>query len=208
MDTETLFYALLLTAIPLSSKLICSMISGKIFKFSLNEIGLLFGLSSAHAAVVIAIAMIGYHEGLIGTSIFNATVILVLISCITSSMVTEFFGKRVVLADAHLDVGKKDEIDRVIVPYANPNTVEQLLNIAVNITFPSQQALIYPLSVMQDDNEQYRKAININRAKIKEVANNYSKEVNFNPISRIDINPVSGINRAIKEIDASTLIIG
>ena len=157
--TETLLLALLLTIIPLSSKFICSFLAGTIFRFSKNEIGLLFGLSSAHAAVVIAISLIGFQMELVSTPLFNATVILVLISCITSSVVTDFFGKRVVIADSELTEENQETADRVVVPYANPKTVQHLLDIAVNITYPNQKSLIYPLTVVQEDDETYRKTI-------------------------------------------------
>lgn len=205
---ETLLLAAILTATALTGKLSVSFIAGKIFKFSNNEIGLLFGLSSAHAAVVIATALIGYNIGLISTYTLNATVILVLLSCISSSLVTEYFGKKVVIAEKNPNITTQDGNERIIVPYANPNTIDKLLGIATNIAYPDNNSIIYPLTVVQENDQQYKETISINRSKIMEMSNTYSKDITIRPISRIDINPISGINRVVKELIATILIIG
>jgi Kef-type K+ transport system membrane component KefB len=207
-DPETLTIAGMLTIIALSAKLFSSYTAGKIFKFSHNEIGVLFGLTSAHAAVVIATALIGFNLGLISTHILNATVLLILISCISSTFVTEHYGKKLVLDDPQVGIDD-DNSERVIVPYANPNTIDGLLNIAISMTYPNPNNIIYPLTIVMENDEQYKQTIAINKKKITEITNDkYSKDIIFNPISRIDINPTAGINRALKELTATMLILG
>ncbi len=207
-DSNTLLIAAILVVIALPTKLFPAFISGKIFNFSYNEIGVLFGLTSAHAAVVIATALIGYNIGIISIHILNATVLLILISCIFSSIVTERYGKKLVLESPLIDIDE-DANERVIVPYANPETINKLLAIAVNFTYPNPNTIIYPLTIVQENNEQYRETILINKKKITEFTNSkYSKDIRFNPVSRIDINPVMGINRALKELSSTMLIIG
>ena len=207
-DIHTLTIGLTLVAISLSVNFSTSFMTGKIFKFSNNEIGVVFGLISAHAAVVIATALIGFNIGLISVHILNATVLLILVSCISSTFVTEHFGKKLVLENPRIEIDEYNN-ERVIVPYANPNTIDELLAIAVNMTYPNPNNIIYPLTIVQENNKQYRETILINRKKITEFTNSkYSKDIRFNPVSRIDINPIMGINRALKELTASMLIVG
>ncbi|MCL2039017.1 MAG: cation:proton antiporter [Bacteroidetes bacterium] len=207
-DSDTLLIAAILVIIAIPTKLFPAFISGKIFKFSSSEIGVLFGLTSAHAAVVIATALIGYNIGIISLHILNATVLLILISCIVSSIVTEHFGRKLVLESPPIEIDE-DANERVVVPYANPETVDKLLSIAVNFTYPNPNNVIHPLTIVQANNEQYKETILINRKKITEFTKSkYSKDIRFNPVSRIDVNTVMGINRALKELTSTMLIIG
>ena len=207
-DPETLIIAGMLTTLALSTKLFSSYTAGRIFKISGNEIGVLFGLTSAHAAVVIATALIGFNLGIISVHILNATVLLILISCVSSTFVTEHFGKKLVLENPQTGIDE-DNAERVIVPYANPNTVDELFNIAVNMTYPNPNNSIYPLTVVMENDDQYKHTIAINSKKITEITSKkYSKDISFNPISRIDIRPTAGINRALKELTATMLILG
>jgi Kef-type K+ transport system membrane component KefB len=207
-DTETLIIAGMLTVIALTAKLFASFVAGKIFRFSYNEIGLLFGLTSSHAAVVIATALIGYNIGIISVHILNATVFLILISCVSSTFVTENFGRKVVLDEPQIEFDE-DNNERIIVPYSNPNTIDGLLAIAVNMSYPNPNNIIYPLTIVMENNKQYKETIAINKKKITEITQNkYSKEISFSPVSRIDINPTTGIDRALKELMGTMLIIG
>ena len=209
-SSETIFISTVITISAVVSKYLAAFFAGKIFKFSSAEIGLLFGLSVSHAAVVIATALIGYDIGIITISFLNATVVLILISCIVSSYVTEHYGKQVVIADQSLAIDDEyDTSDKVIVPYANPNTVEKLLDIAVATLHSNPKNIIYPLTVVMENDSQYRNTIHINKNRIAEIAQKlYSKDINFNPVSRIDMNPVIGINRAVNELMATILIVG
>ena len=207
-DSETLLIAAILIIIAIPTKLFPAFISGKIFKFSNSEIGVLFGLTSARAAVVIATALLGYNIGIISLHILNAAVLLILVSCTVSSIVTEYFGKKLVLENPIIAIDE-DKTERVVVPYSNPNTIEELLSMAVHLTYPNPNNVIYPLTIIQENNEQYKETILINKKKITEFTNSkYSKDIRFNPVSRIDINPVMGINRALKELTSTMLIIG
>ena len=209
-SSETILLSLAITVPAIIAKWLAAWVSGRIFKFNSDEIGLLFGLSVSHAAVVIATALIGYNIGIISIAFLNATVILILLSCIVSSYATESYGKRIVISDKSLAIADDYETsDRVIVPYANPNTVDTLLDIAVATVYPNPNSIIYPLTVVQENDKQYRNTISINKKRIAEIAQKlYSQDVNFNPISRIDMNPVIGINRAVKEMTATVLVVG
>jgi Kef-type K+ transport system membrane component KefB len=94
-NTNTLILAGILSMASISSKLFVSWLTGTIFKFAKDETGLLFGLTSSQAAVVVAIALIGYNTGLIPISLLNAAVILILASCIISPIVTMHYSRRI-----------------------------------------------------------------------------------------------------------------
>jgi hypothetical protein len=207
-NPRTLIFSGIITISALSAKLFAAFISGKIFHYTNDEICLLFVLYASHAAVVIATALIGYNLGLINISVLNATVVLILISCIVSSYVTEFFGKKVVVASNNLISDDTNEFERIVVPYSNPNNIGKLLDIAV-VASQNIQNTIFPLSIISDDDENYRNIVNSNKKIIKEhIDNHYSHSINFDHISCIDINPITGINRAVKELMGTMAVIG
>ena len=208
-SSETIIISIILTIASVIAKLVSAYISGKILHFTKDEIGLLFGLSASQAAVVIATALIGYNMGIIHIDLLNAAVVLILVSCITSSYVSEYYGKKIVITEQALKEEQEEHYDKVIVPYANPNTVDKLLDIAVATVYPNPLSIIYPLTVVIESDEQYKQTITLNKNKINEIAQKlYSKEINFTPISRIDVNYVAGIDRAAKELLASMIVIG
>lgn len=210
-SSETILISMILTLSAIISKYFAAWIAGKSFKFTSDEIGLLFGLSTSHAAIVIAIALIGYNLDLISISLLNATVILILFSCVVSSYLVEHYGKKIVLTEKSLGIHYSDDdnYERIIVSYSNPETVDKLLDVAVAIVYPYNQSVIHPLTIVMENDSDYKDTIVVNKKKIEEIATRfYSKDINFRPISRIDLNFASGINRATKELMATILIIG
>ncbi len=205
---KTIEVTVILTVTALVAKFIPAVITGKIFNFTKNEIILLFGLSSSHAAAVIAILIVGYDIGIVDNSTLNATVLLVLLTCIVSSLVTERTGKKIVLT-ANMKIGEQDDgTEHIVVPYANPNNINKLLDLAV-AGIEDRQSIIFPLTIVMENDKQYQKTININKKIIQDITNKlYSKEIIITPISRIDTNPIPGILRTIKELTATTLVIG
>ena len=208
-SSETLIISIVLTLSAIISKYFAAWIAGKSFKFSKNETGLLFGLSVSHAVIVIATALIGYNLGIISISFLNASVILILFSCLVSSYLVEHHGKNIVITEKSFIIHSEDMYERVLVPYANPEMIERLLDIAVAIIYPNHQSVIHPLTIVMENDSTYKNTISINQKKIEKMAAQfYSKDINFRPVSRIDVNFISGINRAVKELMASILIIG
>ncbi len=56
---------------------------------------LLFGLTSSHAAAILAVIMVGYRIGIIDDNVMNGTIILILVTCFVSSLVTEAAGRKI-----------------------------------------------------------------------------------------------------------------
>jgi Kef-type K+ transport system membrane component KefB len=96
VDLSVLFrgyYALMiagaLTLVALMGKWLSALITQKIYKYSNAQRGLIFGLSSSHAAATMAIILVGYKANIIDDNILNGTIILILVTCIVASFATE-----------------------------------------------------------------------------------------------------------------------
>ncbi|CAN5133099.1 hypothetical protein BH09BAC6_BH09BAC6_17650 [soil metagenome] len=89
--------AVSLTIAALAGKWLAAFFTQKIFSYSNLQRKLIFGLSSSHAAATLAIILIGYKNKIIDENILNGTVILILVTCMVASFVTERASKTIAL---------------------------------------------------------------------------------------------------------------
>lgn len=78
-----------LTSVALLGKWLSALITQIIFKYTNSQRGLIFGLSSSHAAATMAIILVGYKAKIIDDKILNGTIVLILVTCIVASFATE-----------------------------------------------------------------------------------------------------------------------
>ena len=205
---NSLLILLLLIFLGLSSKFLAAFLTRKIFSYSRREQNLIFGLSVSRAASTIAIIIIGYNFKLVDEIILNNTVILILVTSLVSSMYTQRAGQKI--ADKYLedDMDDGDEPERILVPVSNPATIQKLLEFSIIIKDPGSKEPIYPITVVQDGKESAEK--NSLNKKMMNKALQHSSATNqlFEPITRIDLNIVDGMLRAIKELMITKVIIG
>ena len=86
---RTLVVAILLTAAALLGKWLAAWATQKSLGFTATQRTLIYGLSSSHAAATLAVIIVGYRAGIIDEYILNGTIILILLTCIVSSIYTQ-----------------------------------------------------------------------------------------------------------------------
>ncbi|HSH19095.1 MAG TPA: cation:proton antiporter, partial [Draconibacterium sp.] len=159
---------LVLIAVAVLSKYLSAFISKVVFRLSASEGNLIFGLSVSRAASAIAIILIGYNMGIVNESILNSTVILILITCIASSYITQNAGKKILLNEDETSTKSIGVKHKFLVPLANPANMEHLLEFAVLIKDQNDSVPIYPLTVFTN-HDQVRDQIDENKAAIQKV---------------------------------------
>ncbi len=205
---RVIYMALLLTAVALLTKWVAAIISRRIFHYTSDEGMLIFGLSSSHAAATIAIAMIGYQVNLLGEDAINAIVFLVLVTCVVSTLVTDRVARKMVAEVALLSPTDSLTPQQILVPFANPASLLNLIEFARLIKTPGQQTPLYPLSIILDEQD-VREKINYSRQIMEPVIQQAAeKQIDISPIHRVDVSAVSGILRTAKELPATEIVIG
>ncbi len=206
---EAVIVAVVLTSVALLTKWLAAFLTQKVFKYSIVERNLIFGLSASHAAATLAIIIIGFNLGIINEAVLNATIVLILITCLVSSFITENAGRKqaIIESDKKKDISQIPE--RILVPVANPDNVEKLIEFALYIKDTNSEEMIYPLSIVMD-NEKTNETIIDNKIKIERVVRRVSPQSmgKIWIINRIDINTTSGILRAMKEMLITDVILG
>jgi|TARA_R110000737_G_scaffold345455_1_gene373963 Kef-type K+ transport system membrane component KefB len=209
---NALIVAVTLTAVAIGSKWIAAYLTRKIYHFTKAEGSIIFGLSGAHAAATLAVILVGYNAGILNEYVLNGTIILILITCVVASFVSEKAAKKI-LIEQETDSGtslsaNEAHIDEIIViPSIEISSLDKLLNFSIFIKSPHSEQAISILTVVPDDL--------ISESKIKkmrsDLENNLSEavasEVNINFITAIDHNVASGIVRKSREVLADAIVL-
>ncbi len=205
---EALIIAGSLTAMALVSKWLAAFFTQLSFGYTATQRNVIFGLSSAHAAATIAVVLIGYNMGIISVNVLNGTIVLILITCMVGSFVTESAGRKLAVVEAE----KKPEMaggpERILVPIANPEKMELLIDFALMVKEPGNNVPVHPLVVVQDDEEAREKIFISNKMMEKVVIHAAASESNVQVVTRVDLNVTDGISRAVKELLISDVILG
>ena len=205
---ETALLALLFVGVGLSVKYGIALFIQNIFGYTKADRHVIFGLSASQAAATIAIALIGYEMGLVSTIILNSTILVVLITCTVSSFVTERAGRVIAIEENDPATELEQGPDRIIVPVANPTSFEKLFDIALLTRQPDSDTIIYPLFIVNDDEDAHLTVIN-NKKVIEQLHQHAAAtETRLTPVTRVDINIPTGISRTVKELTANKIVMG
>jgi len=209
--TNALIIAGTLTAVAIFGKWVAAFFTQLVFKFSSAQRGLIFGLSSAHAAATLAIILVGYEAGILDDNILNGTIILILVTCLVASFATERAAKKIILEgdETFENSGPNpEEKETILLPIANFQNIERLLEFSILIKNKKLNQPISLLSVVSN-NEEAELNVQKARKKLEELVKQASgSETQVKVITTIDHNPASGINRISKEIMADIVILG
>jgi len=195
--------ATILIAVALTTKWLAAFIAQKLFHYKRVYRKLIYGLSSSHAAATIAVILIGYQLGIIDTHVLNAIIILILVTCIVSSFVTENASRQLVVMEKPQEQITAIQ-ERILVPVSNPETIDILLEFANYLKTHHNQDPIYTLMVVKDENEVAASKKLMNRAIVVGSEADYKVET----ATRVDVNITSGIIRASKELLISDIVMG
>lgn len=177
---------------------------------------MMFGLTSAHAAGAIAMVMVGMKieiapgKYLVDDTMLNGVVMMILFTCIISTMVTENAAQRIILRDkefAHEEEPENDD-EKILVPVKYPEYANRLINLAILMRNPKLNRGLVGLNVVYDDAKMRQ-----NQAlgqKILQQVQQYAagSDVKMQTQVRIAANIANGIKHAFKEFQASEILIG
>ena len=215
---QALKVAIVMTAVATFSKWLAAFFTQKIYKMGSNERNMIFGLSNAQAAATLAAVLVGNKiimengEKLLNDDVLNGTVVMILFTCIISSLATERSARKFALDEklqfAEKEEDKSAEMEQILIPVANPETTENLVNLALMLKESKQGNALVALNVITgSSNIKDRKQIgqkNLEKAAMIAAA----ADVKANTVTRYDINVASGITHTIHEYGATNIVLG
>lgn len=196
-------------------KALAAYLSCRVYRMPWLQGHLIGGLTSAHAAGAIAMVMVGMQlkdgDGapIVNEDILNAVVVMILLSCIVSSVVTEWAARRTILHEKELPEDHfSTDNEKILIPVKYPDYAGHLVNLAIMMSNPKQCKGLVGLNVVYDD-ENVRKNQEEGRKLLELIAQQAaSSDVRMDTQVRIAANIANGINHAFKEFHASEVIIG
>lgn len=207
--------AAVMVAVGLGSKWIAAWVTQKCYRMSSSERNLMFGLSGARAAATLAVVLVGYDiilpdgSRLLGEDVLNGAMVLILVTCVVSSMVTEHTARHLVL-NQHSDdwslPAPSETLDRILIALNYSESTPHLVHLALTLQTPHSPNPVLAINVVLEDAPSARQKglEELERAqKIAAAAN-----VRLQTHSRWSVNVVSGISHTVKESAISDLIIG
>lgn len=216
-EGEALKVAVVMTVVATLSKWLAAWITQKIYGMKKVERSLMFGLSNAQAAATLAAVLIGHGiimqngERLLNDDVLNGTVVMILFTCIISSVATERAARRMVTQENLVEDnegGKGKEQERILIPVANPETIEGLVGMALMMRHPKQKDPLVALSVINDNNASETKELigkrNLERTAMLAAA----ADASVKTVLRYDLNIAQGIIHTQKEYGVTDIVIG
>lgn len=206
--------AVVMIIVALLGKWIASWLTQKIYKMRALERELMFGLSNAQAAATLAAVLVGYNiilpdgERLLNEDVLNGTILLILVTCVVSSFITEHAAKRIAMDDAEVSDEKVQEKERFLIPVANPETLESLMSLAMVVRDEKQPDNLVALNVINDNNGSVKQEMRGKRSLERAAQITAATNVKLKTVSRFDLNITTGILHTAKEYEVTNIIIG
>lgn len=214
-EGEALKVAVVMTVVATTSKWIAAWLTQKIYGMKREERSMMFGLSNAQAAATLAAVLIGHEiimengERLLNDDVLNGTVVMILFTCIISSFATERAARRIaVKEELMLQQDKSKEKEQLLIPVANPETIDELVNLALVIRDPKQKEGLVALNVINDNNNSETKELQGRRNLERTAMVAAAADMPVRMVSRYDLNIASGIIHTMKEYNVTDVIIG
>ncbi len=103
--------------------------------------------------MILAGVIVENGECLLNDDVFNGTVVTILFTCIISSIATECAARKPATMEHREGITEKKDRqnERIMIPVANPENIEGLVDMALMIKSPKQREEIFALSVVDDN---------------------------------------------------------
>ena len=187
------------------------------FRLPLSSGHMMFGLTSAHAAGSIAMVMVGMHllvapgTYLVNDDMLNGVVMMILITCIISSILTDRSSQKIILRDKELpdaEDDKKVSDEKILVPVKYPEYADNLMSLAFLVRNQKLNRGLICLNVVYED-----KDMRYNQEQGRRILEHCSQlaaatDVMTQTQVRIAANIANGIKHAFNEFQCSEIIIG
>ena len=198
------------------SKAAAAYASAFCFKMPWPSANMMFGLTEAHAAGSIAMTMVGMTMKtagggyLVDADMLNGVVMMILFTCIISSVVVEGSARNILLRErmqpSEPECGGDDE--KLLLPLQHAEDADALVQLAILTRNKRLNRGLVGINVVYDNVDSRRNRSDGQRILRHAEATATAADVRMQTQSRLATNIANGIKHAFKENDASEIIMG
>lgn len=207
-------------------KLLAALVAKGLYRYRWPEVLSMWSLSLPQVAATLAAALAGVEVGLISTEVFNAVIVLMVVTSLLGPVLTERFAHRIPMDQPKLSA---DPIDTdwhywprsdpmgdhpftVLVPIANPMTERFLIEMGAILTRRASGVII-PLSIAPAhahmDAHTVEEALRESHRRLEQAVEvSQEFQATAKPQIRIDDDVAEGISRTAREQRASLILMG
>ena len=196
-------------------KALAAYVSSLLFRLTKAEGHMMFGLTCAHAAGAIAMVMVGMRlqvspgHYLVNNEMLNGVVIMILITCIISTMMTEKASQDIILIGKMMPTAnrKKDD-EKILLCVKYPEIAPQLLELALMMRNTKLKRDLVALNVVYDDvnSATHREEGLQLLERLQQRAS--AADLHMQTQVRLSSNIANGIKHAFREFACSEIIMG
>lgn len=207
-SVPTLKMAGIMLAVSLVTKWLPAFVSAKIYRMGSDACQVMFGLTTAHTAVALAVVSVGFDFGLLDTSMLNGTVLMILITCAIAPMATSGAAGRIKISMLESSTGSEPKgPDNTLVPVDNPVTALALMELALLI-HPDGRSESNLMTVhVRTSNSPSARALSDASLKLAREAS-ATVDIPVTAIERFDSDVTAGLLNIINERDVNCVVMG
>lgn len=209
-NPDTLLVTGIMLAVALLGKWLPAWIAGRISGFQSGGTGLLFGLSTAHTAVALAVVTIGYNLGMLDVVVLNATVLVILCTCAIAPSITAAYAPKLKIQMINegggfsMDQSRKSK--NILVTVAAPLISQPLVELAMLMRDENGNGSLLALHVRTSSDNRSRA---MSRAALQEASDTAAAaNVDIETHERFDVNVSAGVLASVEEKDIDILVLG
>lgn len=219
---ETITVAMIMTVVATLAKFLAALLTQKAFNFSVAQRNVIFGLSNAQAAATLAAVLVGYNiilgenpeDGqpirLLGESVLNGTIIMILVTCTLASFVAQKGAIALALEEEENNEEKDKEArqEKILIPINYPENMEELINLGITIKQKKSTNALLALNIVPSDSKDESREIAAkklleNASVIAAGTDNILTE-----LIRYDSDIINGITSVVKENKVTDMVLG
>lgn len=223
--TTDIAFTLMLVGGLITAKLLAALAAKLLYRYSWSEMLTMWSLSMPQVAATLAAALVATKAGVISELVFNAVIVMMLVTAILGPVLTAQFARRLTVPQ---DLGTAGALARitldnpvaipanekftVLIALANPHTQQYLIEMGAMLA-RHEGGCIVPLAIAKahvhmDDLHLNLALRQSDRLLERAVAIGAKYDVMAEPRIRIDDDIAHGISRTARESNASLIVMG
>lgn len=218
-NADTLLMALNMVVIALLGKWVAAYAAQKIYRMNRDDRQVMFGLTTAHTAVALAVVTVGYNmilpdgRRMMDETVLNGTVLMILVTCAIAPMVTSGAAARMKIRMMSDDSAEQDATDsnrvvNTLISVANPITVQGLVELALLMRPADRSKARNTYAVhVRNDNSPSARAVGRNALELALKAAATS-DARLDCVERFDVSTAAGLLNVVNERDISRVVLG
>ena len=207
LNPATLAIAGIMLVVALASKWLPAFIADKVNRLGNPGRNVLFGLTTAHTAVALAVVSLGVEMGMLAPEILNATILVILATCAIAPIITATGAAKLKISMLDTDdMIRSTRINNTLIAAVNPMAVSSLMELGLLMRNDRGIHNFNAIHV-RSENTPAAKALS---AESLDTARSVAAAANvgITTIERYDLNIVTGILNAIAERDITEVVLG